>query len=167
MGDDEYPDAWLREILESVKSIAIVGISDKPDRPSHQVLGFLVEHGYRAVGVNPGLAGKTIHGAPVFASLSEVPEPIDMVDVFRKSADAGGVVDAALALDPKPKVIWMQLDVRDEAAAARACAQGVEIVMNRCPKIEYARLIGESAAPASARVGGERRLRAEPSRKKD
>ena len=92
------------------------------------------------IGVNPSLAGKSVHGTAFFKTLADVPEPIDMVDIFRNSAAAGGVVDQALALEPKPKVVWMQLGVRDDAAAARARALGVKIVMNRCPKIEYERL---------------------------
>ncbi|MDQ6702718.1 MAG: CoA-binding protein, partial [Pseudomonadota bacterium] len=92
------------------------------------------------IGVNPGLAGKSVHGAAFFKTLADVPEPIDMVDIFRNSAAAGGVVDEALALNPRPWVIWMQLGVRDDAAAGRARAVGVKVVMNRCPKIEYERL---------------------------
>ncbi len=93
------------------------------------------------VGVNPGLAGKEILGAPVYAHLADIPFPVDMIDIFRNSAAAGQVVDEALALSPKPKVIWMQLDVRNDAAAQKAEAQNLKVVMNRCPKIEYLRLI--------------------------
>lgn len=141
----EPTDAFLRGILSSVKTIAMVGASDKESRPSHGVFGFLLAHGYRVIGINPNLAGKRVRGAPCFKSLADVPGPIDMVDIFRNSRAAGGVVDEALALDPKPKVVWMQIGVADEAAAARARALGVKVVTNRCPKIEYRRLaIGKS-----------------------
>lgn len=133
-------DAFLRDILLTVKTIAMVGASDKEARPSFGVFNFLLARGYHVSGVNPALAGKTIHGAACFKSLADVPGPIDMVDIFRNPAAAGGVADEALALDPKPKVIWMQLGIRDDAAAARARALGVKVVMNRCPKIEYGRL---------------------------
>jgi uncharacterized protein len=134
-------DVFLRAILLGVKTIAMVGVSDKETRPSHGVFAFLLAQGYHVIGVNPGLAGKRVHGAAVFKSLADIPEPVDMVDIFRNSAAAGAVVDEALALDPKPKVIWMQLGVHDEAAAARAQALGIKVVMNRCPKIEYQRLV--------------------------
>lgn len=148
MHDDKYPDDLLREILSSVKTIAMVGASNKPERASHEVFGFLVERGYRVVGVNPGLAGQTIFGAPVFASLAEIPHPVDMVEIFRKSSEAGGVVDAAMALQPSPKVIWMQNGVRDEAAGERARALGFQVIMDRCPKTEIRRLFGEGGAPS-------------------
>jgi hypothetical protein len=144
MHDDKYPDDLLREILSSVKTIAMVGASDKPERASHEVFGFLVERGYRVVGVNPGLAGQAILSAPVFASLSDIPHPVDMVEIFRRSSEVGGVVDAALALEPRPKIIWMQTGVRDEAAAGRARARGVQVIMDRCPKTEIRRLFGET-----------------------
>jgi hypothetical protein len=140
---DSYPDAYIREILTSVKSIAMVGASANSARPSYLVLKYLSERGYRMYPINPGLAGKTIHGLPVFATLSDAPGPIDMVEIFRNSDAAGAIVDEALALDPLPKVIWMQLSVRNDAAAVRAEARGVRVVMNRCPKIEYGRLSGE------------------------
>jgi uncharacterized protein len=140
MSRDDYSDAFLRDILLTVKTIAMVGASDKETRPSYRVFSFLLARGYRLIGVNPGLAGKSVHGVAFFKSLADVPGPIDMVDIFRNSVAAGGVVDEALALDPKPWVIWMQLDVRYDAAAARARALGVKVVMNRCPKIEYERL---------------------------
>jgi len=133
-------DAFLRDILSTVKTIAVVGASDKDTRPSYGVFAFLQAQGYHVVGVNPGLAGKRLHGAPVYKSLAAVPEPVDMVDIFRNSAAAGGIVDEALALDPRPKVIWMQLGVIDAAAAARAWALGVNVIMDRCPKIEHQRL---------------------------
>jgi predicted CoA-binding protein len=133
-------DAYLRDILLGVNSIVMVGASDKETRPSYDVFAFLQAHGYHMLGVNPGLAGKTVHGTVFFKRLADIPGPVDMVDIFRNSAAAGAVVDESLALDPKPRVIWMQLGVCDETAAARARALGVQVVMNRCPKIEYQRL---------------------------
>jgi predicted CoA-binding protein len=133
-------DEQIRDILQNIQTIALVGLSANPARDSNGVFGFLLQHGYRVVGINPGLAGQTIHGAPVYARLADVPLAIDMIDVFRNSEAAGGVVDEALTLSPLPKVIWMQLGVVDEAAAEKAHARGVEMVMNQCPKIEIARL---------------------------
>jgi hypothetical protein len=143
MNHDTYPDAYIRSIMQGVKTIAIVGASNNPARPSYIVTKYLAERGYDVVAVNPGLAGGEIVGRPVVARLADVPRPIDMVEIFRNSAAAGPIVDEALALDPKPRVIWMQLSVRDDAAAARAEAAGLQVVMNRCPKIEYGRLSGE------------------------
>jgi uncharacterized protein len=133
-------DAFLRDILSNVKTIAVVGASDKESRPSHGVFGFLLAHGYYVIGINPNLAGKGVHGAPFYKALADVPRPIDMVDIFRNPEAAAGAVEEALALEPKPKVIWMQLGIRNEQAAARARALGVKVVMNRCAKIEYERL---------------------------
>ncbi len=143
MDRDRYPDAFIRGILESVKSIAIVGASQNDVRPSFFVTRYLLEKGYRVFPVNPGAAGRAILGQPVFASLKDVPEPIDMVEVFRGAEFAPAIVKEALALDPKPGVIWMQLGVRNDEAAAMAEAAGLKVVMNRCPKIEYGRLSGE------------------------
>jgi predicted CoA-binding protein len=140
---DSYSDDYIRDILRSVKTIAMVGASANPARPSYFVLKYLSERGFTMLPINPGLAGETVLDLPVYASLADVPQPIDMVDVFRRSDAAGAVVDAALALVSPPKVIWMQLGVRDDTAAARAEARGVKVVMNRCPKIEYGRLSGE------------------------
>lgn len=139
-GVSKETDAFLREILMSTRRIAIVGASDKEYRPSYGVFAFLLAQGYEVTGVNPKLAGGRLHGAPVYASLADVPGEIDMVDIFRKPEAAGQAVDEALALDPKPKVIWMQLGVINEEAAARARALGVTVVMDRCPAIEYRRL---------------------------
>lgn len=138
--DETYPDPLIRSILLSVKTIAMVGASANPARPSHGVLEFLIGRGYRLFPVNPGLAGDELFGARVYARLADVPGPIDMVDVFRNSQAAAETVEEALALPHLPKVIWMQLGVRNGAAAARARARGVTIIQNRCPKIEYARL---------------------------
>lgn len=130
-------DAELRKILTSVKTIALVGWSPKPDRPSHRVAAFLKARGYRVIPVNPGQAGQVALGETVVASLAEA-GPVDMVDIFRRSEEAGAVVDAAIAAGTK--VVWMQLGVVDEAAAGRARAAGLRVVMDRCPAIEMPRL---------------------------
>ena len=143
MAHDRYTDALMASVLGSVRSIAMVGASANPARPSSLVLRYLVAHGYRVFPVNPGLTGGHIMGLPVHARLADVPEPVDMVDVFRNSESAGSVVDEALALEPRPRVVWMQLGVRNEAAAARAEAAGLTVIMDRCPKIEFGRLSGE------------------------
>ncbi|WP_430910322.1 CoA-binding protein [Methylobacterium sp. sgz302541] len=140
---DAYPDTLIRAILKETRSIALVGASANPARPSWIVLKYLRDRGYEVIPVNPGLAGQELLGATVLASLSELTRPVDMVEIFRNSEAAGPLVDEALSLDPLPKVIWMQLGVRNDAAAARAEARGVRVVMNRCPKIEYGRLSGE------------------------
>ncbi|HWG04982.1 MAG TPA: CoA-binding protein [Beijerinckiaceae bacterium] len=142
MSQKAYSDTLIRSILTSVRTVAVVGASPNSARPSYGVLKFLLDCGYRVFAINPAIAEKDILGATVYARLADVPFPIDMVDVFRNSEAAGQVVDEALALDPLPKVIWMQLGVQNDAAAARAEAKGVTIIMNRCPKIEYPRLIG-------------------------
>ena len=133
-------DDRIRDILTSVKTIALVGWSPKPDRPSHGVANFLAQRGYRVIPVNPGQVGQVVNGVEVRASLADITEPVDMVDIFRRSEEAGAVVDAGLAAFPNLKAVWMQLGVRDDAAAARAEARGVQAVMNRCPAIEIPRL---------------------------
>lgn len=143
MNHDSYDNSYISGILNAVRTIAIVGASANEVRPSFFVLKYLVAKGYEVYPVNPGQAGKEICGRPVFARLSDVPVPIDMVDVFRASEAVPGIVDEVLTLDPLPKVLWTQLTVRHDEAAARAEAAGIKIVMNRCPKIEYARLSGE------------------------
>ncbi|WP_336490451.1 CoA-binding protein [Methylobacterium nigriterrae] len=140
---DRYADATIRAVLRQTHSVALVGASANPARPSWIVLKYLLDRGYAVTPVNPGLAGQSLLGRPVIGSLAELREPVDMVEIFRNSAAAGPIVEAALALDPLPKVIWMQLGVRDDAAAARAEARGITVIMNRCPKIEYGRLSGE------------------------
>ena len=143
MSHDSYSDDLIRSILTSVKTIALVGASNNPARPSWIVTKYLSERGYRVIPVNPGLAGQQIVGLTVYGSLADIPEPIDMVEIFRNSQAAGPITDEALALDSLPKVIWMQLSVRNDEAAARAEAKGVTVIMNRCPKIEFGRLSGE------------------------
>lgn len=143
MNHDSYDDAYIASILESVRTVAIVGASANEVRPSFFVAKYLIDKGYTVFPINPGHAGKEILGRMTYARLADVPEPIDMVDIFRASDAVPGIVDEALALEPKPKVIWMQLTVRHDGAAAKAEAAGLSVVMNRCPKIEYARLAGE------------------------
>lgn len=145
MHHDRYSDDYIRGILDECKVIAMVGASANSIRPSYFAMKYLLEKGYRVIPINPGQAGKEILGQTVHASLADVPEAIDMVDIFRASEAAAAVVDEALALSPLPKVIWMQLGVRNDAAAAKAEAAGLKVVMNRCPKIEYGRLSGEIA----------------------
>ena len=143
MNHDSYPDAYIRGILNTVKSIAMVGISPNESRPSYFAFKYLLERGYNMIPVNPGQAGKEILGRKVYARLTDIPEPLDMVDVFRASRFALPVVEEALQLHPRPQVIWMQLGVRNDEAAAKAEAAGIKVVMNRCPKIEYGRLSSE------------------------
>ena len=138
MDHESYPDRYLRDILTAVRTIAVVGASPRRERPSHGVMAYLQRRGYRAIPVNPNAAGDTINGERVYASLAEVPEPIDMVDVFRRPEAASGIVDEAIAA--AAKVVWMQLRVRDDAAAARGEMAGLKVVMNRCPAIEIPRL---------------------------
>jgi predicted CoA-binding protein len=140
---DSYTDAHISSILRSVRTVAVVGASANEARPSFFVVKYLIAKGFGVYPLNPGQAGKTLLGRPVFAAVKDVPVPIDMVDIFRNAEAAAGVVDEALALSRLPKVIWMQLGVRNDAAAAKAEAQGLQVVMNRCPKIEYGRLSGE------------------------
>jgi len=137
---ETYSDEQIGSILRGSRTIALVGASANPARASHGVLEFLIGKGHRLFPVNPGLAGQDLCGVRVYARLADVPEPIDMVDVFRNSEAAAGVVEEALALTPPPKTIWMQLGVGHAQAAERARARGVIVIQNRCPKIEYARL---------------------------
>lgn len=139
-------DALLRKILTETKTIALVGASNKPERDSHGVMRFLQSKGYRVVPINPGLAGQTLNGETVYASLKDVPQDkvgrIDMVDIFRNSADAAA--PALEAIEIGARFVWMQLGVVNEPAAETVRAAGLEIVMNHCPAIEYPRLIGGS-----------------------
>ncbi len=143
MSDLAYSDSFIRGILEGVRTVAVVGASLKDVRPSYFLVRYLIDKGYEVYPVNPGQAGKQVLGREVYPSLADIPVAIDMVDIFRGSEAAAGIVDEALALDPLPKVIWMQLGVRNDEAAAKAEAAGLTVVMNRCPKIEYGRLSGE------------------------
>jgi hypothetical protein len=143
MNHDSYSDGFIRGVLNTVKTIAVVGVSPKVVRPSYFVFKYLLERGYRMIPVNPGQAGGELLGQRIYATLADVPEPIDMVDIFRNADAALGVVKEALALNPKPAVIWMQLGVRNDDAAKLAEAAGLTVVMNRCPKIEYGRLSSE------------------------
>jgi predicted CoA-binding protein len=143
MNHDAYDDDYIRQILNGVKSIAMVGASPVDVRPSYFAFKYLVQRGYDMIPVNPGHVGKSLLGRPFVASLGDIGRPIDMIDIFRSSAHIMPVVDEALQLSPLPKVIWMQLGARDDAAAAKAEAVGIRVVMNRCPKIEYGRLSSE------------------------
>jgi predicted CoA-binding protein len=145
MDHTSYPDAYIRGILNSVKTIAVVGVSPNTVRPSYFVFKYLMERDYRMIPVNPGQAGKELLGQTIYARLSDIPEPIDMVDVFRASEHALAIVQEAVTLNPRPKVVWVQLTVRNDEAARLAEANGMKVVMNRCPKIEYGRLSSEIA----------------------
>ncbi|MGH6989859.1 MAG: CoA-binding protein [Stellaceae bacterium] len=134
---DSNPDTRLRDILRRARTIALVGASAKPERPSHGVMTYLQAAGYRVIPVNPGLAGRTLLGERVYARLQEIPEPIDLVDIFRKSADVPPIVEDAIAIGAK--TVWMQLGIRNEAAARQAADAGLEVVEDRCTKIEHRR----------------------------
>ena len=131
-------DEDIRALLEGARTIALVGASDRPDRPSYGVMAKLQAHGYRVIPVNPQITGEHVHGEFVFRELAQIGEPIDIVDIFRNSNAAGDAVDEAIAVGAK--AVWMQLGVINEAAAARAEAAGLQVVMNACPAIEIPRL---------------------------
>ena len=131
-------DAELAALLAETRTIALVGASDRPDRPSYGVMKFLQQHGYRVIPVNPQITGEHVHGEYVWRDLSQIGEPIDLVDIFRRPEAAGEAVDQAIAAGAK--AVWMQLGVINEAAAARAEAAGLKVVMNRCPAIDIPRL---------------------------
>ncbi len=137
-------DGEIMDFLASVRTIAMIGASDRPERPSYDVMKFLQDRGYRVIPVNPAITGEHIHGEFVWRELSEIGDPIDMVDIFRRSNDAGDAVDQAIAAGAK--AVWMQLGVVNEPAAERAEAAGLKVVMDRCPKIEISRL-GLTALP--------------------
>ncbi|HTC03154.1 MAG TPA: CoA-binding protein [Xanthobacteraceae bacterium] len=145
MNHNSYDDSTIRGILNTVKTIAMVGASEKENRPSYFAFKYLLERGYKMIPVNPGHAGEDMLGQRIYARLADIPEPIDMIDIFRGSQYALAIVQEALALKTRPLVIWMQLGVRNDEAAALAEANGMKVVMNRCPKIEYGRLSSEIA----------------------
>jgi predicted CoA-binding protein len=140
---NEYSNDFLKSILNKVKTVAVVGISSNPVRPSYFVARYLSLKGYTVIPVNPGLEGQVLFGEKVKASLSDIDVPVDMVDIFRRSDAAPAIVDEALAAFPNLKVIWMQIGVEHAEAAQKAQARGVDVVQNKCPKIEYQRLFGE------------------------
>ncbi len=150
---DSYSDAYIRDILATVKSVAVVGASANKVRPSYFVVTYLIDKGYDVLPINPGQAGKKIAGAITYSSLAGLPSPVDMVDIFRRAEQLPGIVSEILAMPELPKVVWMQLTIRDDAIARRLEAEGIKVVMNRCPKIEYGRHCGEIAW-----VGYNRRL---------
>ena len=145
MDHERYDDGYIRGILNTVKTIAMVGVSANTSRPSYFAFKYLLERGYHMIPVNPGLAGQELLGQKVYGKLADIPEPVDMVDIFRASQYALGIVQEALALKPRPQVVWMQLSIRNDEAAQLAEAGGLKVVMNRCPKIEYGRLSSEIA----------------------
>ena len=167
MNHDSYPDTYIRGILNTVKTIAMVGASEKENRPSYFAFKYLLERGYKMIPVNPGHAGELMLGQRIYARLADIPEPVDMVDIFRAAQYAPAIVQEALTLNPRPQVIWMQLGIRNDEAAALAEANGLKIVMNRCPKIEYGRLSSEIAwmgvntrtiSSRKATIGGVQRM---------
>jgi predicted CoA-binding protein len=145
MNHDSYDDSTIRGILNTVKTIAMVGASEKENRPSYFAFKYLLERGYKMIPVNPGHAGEDMLGQRIYARLADIPDPVDMIDIFRGAQYALAIVQEALALKTRPQVIWMQLGVRNDEAAALAEANGMKVVMNRCPKIEYGRLSSEIA----------------------
>lgn len=142
MSEDNKTDEQISELLNSVRTIALVGASNSPDRPSYGVMEFLLAKGYEVHPINPGFAGKTLLGRTVYASLADVPAPVDMIDIFRNSEAAGEVIRAAIPMKERLglKAVWMQLGVRNDDAARAAEAAGITAVFDRCPKIEIARL---------------------------
>jgi uncharacterized protein len=168
MAYPDYPDALIARILRSVKTIAMIGASPNQVRPSYFAMKYLLDKGFKIVPINPGQAGKDILGQRVYARLSDVPAPVDMVDIFRNSEAVSPITDEVLANKDRlgVKVLWMQLGVINEDAARRATAAGLTVIMNRCPKIEYGRLSGEigwygvnrrtidNRKPAAFSVGG-------------
>ena len=143
MNHDSYNDAYIREILNTVKTVAMVGASPQNVRPSYFVFKYLAERGYDMIPINPGQVGKSLLGKPFVASLQEIGRPVDMIDIFRSAEHVMPIVELALTLNPLPKVVWMQLGVRHDEAAAKLESAGIKVVMNRCPKIEYGRLSSE------------------------
>jgi len=145
MDHDNYSDTYIRGILNTVKTIAMVGVSANTSRPSYFAFKYLMERGYRMIPINPGLVGQELLGQKVYGRLADIQLPVDMVDIFRAARYAPDIVREALALKPRPQVIWMQLGIRNDEAAELAEGNGLKVVMNRCPKIEYGRLSSEIA----------------------
>jgi uncharacterized protein len=145
MNHDTYSASYITDILRDVKTIALVGASNNEVRPSFFVLNYLIEKGYQVIPVNPSLAGKEIAGQKVYATLGDIPVALDMIDIFRNSDAALSIVQESLALKMLPKVIWMQLGVRNDEAAVLAETHGLKVVMNRCPKMEFGKVSGEWA----------------------
>jgi len=145
MNHDSYSDGYIRGILNTVKTIAMVGASEKENRPSYFAFKYLLERGYSMIPINPGHAGEALLGRRIYARLADVPESIDMVDIFRAARYTVPIIKEALALSPRPQAVWMQLGIRSDEAAALAETNGLKVVMNRCPKIEYGRLSSEIA----------------------
>ena len=141
----DYPDALIARILRSVKTIAMVGASANEARPSYFAMKYLLDKGFNIIPVNPGQSGKEILGQKVYARITDLPPPVDMIDIFRNSEAAGPITDEAIANKDRlgVKILWMQLGVINEEAAKRAEEAGLTVIMNRCPKIEYGRLSGE------------------------
>ncbi len=138
-----YSDSFLKDILTRTKTIAVVGVSPNPVRPSYYVARYLSLKGFTVIPVNPGHVGKLLFGREVVASLADCPSTVDMVDIFRRSEHVPPIVEEALEVFPALKTVWMQIGVESPEAAALAEARGMDVVMNRCPKIEYQRLFGE------------------------
>ena len=165
---DHYDDTLISDILNNVRTIAMVGASANNVRPSYFVLKYLIDKGFEVYPINPGRAGGEILGRPCYGALADVPVPIDMVDVFRAAEAVPAVIAEALALSPLPRVIWLQLGIRNDVAAEAAEAHGITVIQNRCPKIEYGRLSGEISwaginsrrisARRPARMGGYQHL---------
>src|SRR5215470_7660184 len=143
MNHNNYDDVYIRRVLNTVKTIAMVGVSANTSRPSYFAFKYLLERGYRVIPVNPGLAGQDLLGQRVYARLADIPEPVDMVDVFRAGQYVLGIVQQTLQMQPHPGVVWMQLGIRNDDAARLAETNGIKVVMDRCPKIEYGRLSSE------------------------
>ncbi|GAB5377004.1 MAG: CoA-binding protein [Acuticoccus sp.] len=168
MTHDHYDDTLIADILNNVRTIAMVGASANNVRPSYFVLKYLIDKGFEVYPINPGRAGGEILGRPCYGALADVPVPIDMVDVFRAPDAVPAVIAEALVLSPLPRVIWLQLGIRNDIAAEAAEAHGITVIQNRCPKIEYGRLSGEISwaginsrrisARRPARMGGYQHL---------
>lgn len=146
MAIDGLQDSDIRDIFEKVRVIALIGASSNPERPSNYVGAFLQQRGYRVIPVNPGAVGQEINGEKVYAALADIPETIDMVDIFRAADAVPGIVDETLKLSSKPSVIWMQMGVINEAAADTAREAGLTVAMDRCPKVEIPRLQAKTPA---------------------